>query len=131
LPHTSIPIARGPRYAGQSRMRPIGLVLHGLSAMFVYGEVVGARLLVATLALTVVVALVLGTLIALRLTNQVLYSAGLLAVILLQAVLISLVSVFNVIGSRAGLGFLPVRDCAWFVRDIERVFVHRDAAARV
>src|SRR5262249_11380704 len=46
VPWISIPIARGKRSTGDSKMNFIGLLLHGLSAFFVYGEIVGARLLV-------------------------------------------------------------------------------------
>src|SRR5258708_11154428 len=41
----SITIARGQRTAGHSKMNFIALLLHGLSAFFVYGAIVGARLL--------------------------------------------------------------------------------------
>lgn len=44
---SSIPIPRGKRVAGKSKMNFIGLLLHGLSAFFVYGDIVGARLLIA------------------------------------------------------------------------------------
>jgi hypothetical protein len=125
LAHDSIPIARGPRYCGTSKMRPISLLLHGLSAMFVYAEIVGARLFVGTLSLIALAALLLGALIALKFTSEIAYAAALLAVILLQAVLISLVAVFTVIGSRVNVTFLPIRDCPYFVAGVERVFFRK------
>lgn len=54
LPWTSIPTARGRRYAGRSHMSLTPLVLHGLSAISVYVEVVYARLIFFTLALLAV-----------------------------------------------------------------------------
>lgn len=125
LAHASIPIARGARYSGKSKMRPIGLLLHGLSAMFVYAEIVGARLFVGTLSLIVLAAVLLGALIALRFTTEIAYAAALLAMILLQAVLISLVAVFTVIGSRVNVTFLPIRDCPYFVAGVERLFLRK------
>ncbi len=125
LSHDSIPIARGRRYTGESKMRPVGLLLHGLSAMFVYAEIVGARLFVGTLSLIVLAAITLGTVIAVRFTNEVLYASALLIMILLEAVLISLVAVFTVIGSRVNVTFLPIRDCPYFVAGIERVFLRK------
>lgn len=122
LAHDSIPIARGARYSGRSKMRPIGLLLHGLSAMFVYAEVVGARLFVGTLSLIVLAAITLGSVIALRFTTETAYAATLLGIILLQAVLISLVAVFTVIGSRVNVTFLPIRDCPYFVAGVERKY---------
>ena len=127
LRFTTVPISRGARLAGESKMNFIGLLLHGLSAFFVYGEIVGARLLVAiALALTVEVALV-GLGIAVNLTTQFsilalfLYLALALGLLLLQAIPVALILVFTVIGSRVNVGFLPIRDCPYFVRDVERI----------
>ena len=126
---TTVPIARGARLAGESKMNFVGLLLHGLSAFFVYGEIVGARLLIAiAVALMLEIGLVaLG--VAINLTTQfsvvalALYVALALGLLLLQAIPVALILVFTVIGSRANVGFLPIRDCPYFVRDVERVLV--------
>ena len=120
LPFRAIPITRGTRLAGQPKMNFIGLLLHGLSAFFVYGEIVGARLLVA-IAVTLCLECLL---IAIGVTVQLLthfsvvalavYLALFLGVILLQAIPIALILVFTVIGSRASAAFLPIRDCPYF-----------------
>jgi glycosyltransferase involved in cell wall biosynthesis len=47
----TIPTERGKRYAGRSHMNLVSLVLHGLSAISVYIEVVYVRLMFAALAL--------------------------------------------------------------------------------
>lgn len=44
IPVDTVPTARGKRYGGQSSMSFIGLVVHGMSALSVYGDVVGALL---------------------------------------------------------------------------------------
>jgi glycosyltransferase involved in cell wall biosynthesis len=124
----SIPIARGQRVAGKSKMNFIALLLHGLSAFFVYGDIVGARLLVvialALLLEMVAVAVGLGV----RFTaspsifSLLVYLAAILGIILLQAIPITLILVFTVIGSRSNIGFLPIRDCPYFVSKVERLF---------
>ncbi len=128
LTFESIPIARGKRLVGQSKMNFIALLLHGLSAFFVYGDIVGARLLVGiALALVlelVLVAIGLGTRFT---TNLSLYLAVILGIILLQAIPITLILVFTVIGSRASFGFLPIRDCPYFVDNIQRIYPAPDA----
>jgi hypothetical protein len=43
LPISAIPIDRAVRLAGHSRMRLTSLVLHGLSAISVHGDVIGVR----------------------------------------------------------------------------------------
>ena len=124
---TTVPIARGARLAGESKMNFVGLLLHGLSAFFVYGEIVGARLLIAiAVALMLEIGLVTAGL-AITMTTQfsvialALYGALALGLLLLQAIPVALILVFTVIGSRVNVGFLPIRDCPYFVRDVERL----------
>jgi polyisoprenyl-phosphate glycosyltransferase len=124
LGHRSIPIARGRRVAGQSKMTFISLLLHGLTAFFVYGDIVGARLLVgialALVAEIVLVAIGIGA--NLAATGLSAYAAAILGIVLLQAIPIALIVVFVVIGSRVNSGFLPIRDCPYFVSRVESVF---------
>ena len=130
---SSIPIPRARRVAGKSKMNFIGLLLHGLSAFFVYGDIVGARLLVAiALALILEAALIaigIGVRVAAspNVVSIAIYLAGLLGIILLQAIPIALILVFSVIGSRVSIGFLPLRDCPYFVNSIQRIFPARAA----
>lgn len=121
----SIPIARGARYSGRSKMRPIGLLLHGLSAIFVYGEIVGARLFAASLSLVALAAAGLAAALVLRFTTQLAWTAAVLLIVLLQAALISLVAVFTVIGSRVNVTFLPIRDCPYFVAWKDSLFLRK------
>ena len=123
--HRSTPIARGKRIAGESKMNFIGLLLHGLSAFFVYGDIVGARLLVGiALALVAEIALAAAG-IGARLTTTLglaAYLALILGILLLQAIPTALILVFTVIGSRANAGFLPIRDCPHFVDRVQNIF---------
>ena len=118
LAFQSIPTPRGRRLTGESKMNFIALLLHGLSAFFVYGDIVGARLLVGiALALVLEVALLATSIVGLPA-----YLAATLGIILLQAIPIALILVFTVIGSRVNIGFLPIRDCPYFVSGIQQVF---------
>jgi len=125
---TDIPIARGRRLTGESKMNFIALFLHGLRAFFVYGEVVGARLLVAIACLLILGTLIAGAALTVHFTTTLfipglfLYVAGALGIILLQAVLIALILVFSVIGSNGNMGFLPLRDCHFFVDEVQQLF---------
>jgi glycosyltransferase involved in cell wall biosynthesis len=125
--HT-IPISRGKRSAGKSKMNFIALLLHGLSAFFVYGDIVGARLLVgiALALLLEVAAVAVGIGVRFTTSTSILslsvYLSAILGIILLQAIPITLILVFTVIGSRSNIGFLPIRDCPYFVSSVRRVF---------
>jgi len=128
LAFETIRIPRGRRIAGSSKMNFIGLLLHGLSAFFVYGDIVGARLLVAiAIALTVqfLVAVVgLSVYLAERPDpiGMAALAAGILSVMLIQAIPVALILVFTVIGSRASIGVVPLRDCPYFVSRVQGVF---------
>lgn len=123
----TIPISRGKRLIGKSKMNFIALLLHGLSAFFVYGDIVGARLLVAiAVALIIeIIAVAIGIGVRFAPSPNVLtlavYLAAILGIILLQAIPIALILVFTVVG-RSNVSFLPIRDCPYFVSSVERIF---------
>jgi len=103
------------------------MVVHGLSAMAVYGEIIGVRLLCTTVGLIVVVATVLAAgalgrpISVAQVPAWAALAAGTLLVMLAQAVVMAFVFVFIVLGSRAGLSFLPIRDYAYFVGEVRTV----------
>lgn len=124
----TIPIPRGRRIAGRSRMNFIGLLLHGLSAFFVYGDIVGARLLVGIAIALVVQSIVIVAGLSIYMTERpdpmwlAAVAAGILSIFLIQTIPVALILVFTVIGSRATMGIIPLRDCPYFVNDARRVF---------
>jgi glycosyltransferase involved in cell wall biosynthesis len=76
LPLVLIPTERGERLEGPSRMSMVSLVVHGLSAMAVFGDLIGVRLLLAVglgMALTV---LGLVTVFAIRLATDLPFQGG-------------------------------------------------------
>ena len=67
LPFTMIPIPRGTRIAGASKMNFVALVSHGLSAISVFGDIVGVRLLIGSLAGSLLAGLGIVIVVAIRL----------------------------------------------------------------
>ena len=130
LPFTMIPIPRGTRIAGRSRMNFTALVSHGLSAISVFGDIVGVRLLVASLAGSFLAALGIMVVAAIRIfTNRAIpgwatYTTGVLAIIMIQFITIAASFTFFVLASRTNLGFVPLRDCALFVDQAVDVYSH-------
>lgn len=120
LPIDTLPLARGCRYAGESRMNFVSLVVHGLSAMSVYGDTIGVRLLV--LAAVAVTALLAGTLglgvaylMGAPLPGWTGAALAILAGLLLQMLMTSLVFILIVLAGRDSSSFLPVRDHVYFI----------------
>jgi hypothetical protein len=127
IPYTTLPTRRAPRLAGRSRMNFVGLVAHGLSAISVFSEVVGVRLLLATSLLAVLAVLGLAGLVPLLVLGWTppawaYHLLGLLAVLLTQCLLLGVVFVMVVLGGRQANGFLPVRDYALFVDGCQSLY---------
>jgi glycosyltransferase involved in cell wall biosynthesis len=126
LPFTTIPIPRGYRIAGKSRMNFVSLVTHGMSAISVFGDIVGVRMLIASLAATFMAVLGILTVIAIRLFTHLAvpgwatYTIGTLIVIIIQLITIAAGFTFTMLANRSNLNFIPLRDYELFVlEDLE------------
>lgn len=116
LPVVQVPVPRAHRVEGHSRMNFVALVTHGLSAISVYGDVVGVRMLGLAAGLA---ALTLLTLVAIGFTRVFLGFAipswAGMAVALLVFLFGSLLgllamAVLFLLQSRERYSFLPLRD---------------------
>jgi hypothetical protein len=131
LPRTLVPTTRGQRLTGRSRMNFVALVGHGLSALSVHAELIGVRMLVLTVLLTVVVCGLLAAVLGLRMWTSLAIpgwattAAGLLVVVLFQMLAFAIVFVFLVLHARSHPAFLPIRDYGYFVSGIVDVFPAR------
>jgi glycosyltransferase involved in cell wall biosynthesis len=130
LPLTTIPLPRGTRIAGTSRMNFVALVSHGLSAISVFGDIVGVRLMIGALAgsLLAGVGIVLVAIIRLF-TNRAIpgwatYATGALAIIAIQMISIAASFTFFVLSNRTNLGFVPLRDYRLFVDEVVNIYPH-------
>ena len=102
-------------------MNFVALIIHGLSAISVFGDIVGVRLLAAistviliTLALLVIVVIVRVTT-NLAIPGWATYTGALLLVLLLQAIMMSFQFIFLILHGRKSANFLPIRDYSHFV----------------
>ncbi len=121
LPVATVPIDRGYRIAGASRMNFTSLLAHGLSAISVFSDVVGMRLLMLSGLLAGFAGLAMVAAVCVRLFTDMAIpgwatsAAGILLVVILQALLMSVVFAFLILQARNQLAFLPIRDHAYFV----------------
>lgn len=128
VPYAEISSKRGTRLAGKPKMNFVSLITHGLSAISVYGDVVGVRLLVATgtvilftlIAITVVLIIRFAT--NLAIPGWTSYIVTLFCIIFMQAVMLSLFFSFIILSGRDNLSFLPKREYHYFIMGIRRVF---------
>jgi len=118
-----VPLNRAQRLAGNSKMSFVTLVMHGLSAISVYSDLVGVRVLRAlALLAALVVAGSIGTL-AVRIFTPLevpawtTSAAGLLLVALLHLMILSMFVAMFALRARSGYSFLPLRDYSHFILD--------------
>ena len=133
IPYTVVPTARARRISGSSRMNFISLVVHGLSAVSVFSDRVGVRLLVALSAVTTVFCAGLAAIAVIGLISDVVvprwlyYVAGFLTILLGQTLLLALVFIFVILAGRSGPSFIPSRDYSYFVLDCHTRYVSKEA----
>ena len=128
VPYEEIRTYRSKRLSGRSQMSFVSLVTHGLSAISVYGDVLGVRLLIATSVLVVLATFGISAAITIRLTTTLAIPGwatnvvALSLIILIQAVILSLFFIFMVLNGRNNPGFLPLRDYHYFISRLWVVF---------
>lgn len=117
----TIPSRRGKRLCGKSKLNFTALVIHGLSAMSCYNEIIAARMLFgAVVAIFIFVAGVFG-IIAIKLFTDLAiagwatYTIGILTIISLQVLLLSMTFMFTLLGNRKNQPFIPLRDYRNFI----------------
>lgn len=117
LPRLEVPTQRARRLAGNSTMRLVPLVMHGLSAIAVFADLVSVRLLLAgAVAAPVALAIAIASLQSLATHTSALALAGLVggAMVFLIVGFGGMLAVGALAGRRGG-GFLPERDALAFV----------------
>ena len=118
------PLGAANGSAVSSSMNFVSLVAHGLSAISVYSDVVGVRLLVMSILLAslavagIVAAVVVRLATTLAVPGWASYTVGIFLVLLFQAVMAAFVFSFAILGSRHGSTFLPRRDYSFFIGSV-------------
>lgn len=125
IPMVMLPTTRASRLVGASRMNFVSLVSHGMGAMSVFADRIGVRALAVSAALVILFAIGMVMAVGIRyfttlaIPGWATTAVGILAILLMQSLLLSLVFTFLIHLGRAGSGFLPVRDADWFVDRVE------------
>jgi hypothetical protein len=135
-PHCLVPTRRATRLSGRSRMNFVGLVIHGLSALSVFSETIGARLLIVNSAIfllamvgviaTLVFRLGLGVGVPGWATNVV----GTLVLIMFQSWILTILFCFGILGGRQATSFIPRRDYTYFAGAARTIYSQAATGAR-
>lgn len=128
LPYVRVRCDRGQRKTGKSHMSFVSLAVHGLSALFANQEVVGTRLLVLMLAATLSLFLGIGAVVGVRLLTHLAIpgwatsTMGLLLILASQSLIAAFLMISSIMTERNHLGFLPIRDYSYFIRQESKLF---------
>jgi hypothetical protein len=129
IPWSSIPTQRGNRYNGRSTMDFVSLVLHGLSAISVYTEILAVRLMIFAIGTILVgvagflVLLYVKYLTPLAIPGWATNVAIGIVVILFQALLLLALLTFVSLNYRTSKLFIPAKDYQDYLLKLEKIHV--------
>ncbi len=127
LPLKTVRVDRGRRFIGRSKMNLTSLLTHGLSAASVFSDIIAVRLMAFSVILILLsimgAALVVGVrfLTDLAIPGWATNVAVGLFIILLQALLLSVVLIFQILGYRTQKTFVPSEDYPAYIGDLRRL----------
>ena len=127
IPLSSVPTKRGKRYGGSSNMNFITLVIHGLSAISVYVEVLTVRLMLFAIAVILIgivsffVLLYVKYLTILAIPGWATNVAIGIVVIMFQAVLLLALLTFLSLNYRSSKLFIPAKDYQDYLLNLEKI----------
>ncbi|MFC1862358.1 glycosyltransferase [Thermodesulfobacteriota bacterium] len=130
IPFSLVPTPRDKRIFGRSKMNFISLVIHGLSAISVFGEIVGTRILFAAFGINALLIFFLLLVFISQLFTKVTipglvtFSAGFLLVLFVQISATTASFLFYALTNRNISSFLPLRDYSLYINIIQNVYIN-------
>jgi len=121
LPCTAIPVNRGRRYAGSSKMNLSSLIVHGLSAMSVWTDVIFVRVLLGAAGIAVLSLLGMLVVVAIRVFTSLAIPGwattifGDLLIILTQTLVLVIAASLTLLAGRSHRHFIPIADSKAFL----------------
>jgi hypothetical protein len=122
-----VPMDRGRRLKGRSKMNITSLVTHGIAGIATFSETVTTRILLANFFFVVLLGIVLAIVVGLRILTDLAipgwatYTVGIILILVVQSLSISFGLVFSQISNRTRMEFIPIRDYAPFVAQLRNL----------
>jgi glycosyltransferase involved in cell wall biosynthesis len=126
IPRIALPLARGVRLAGKSRMNFQSLLVHGVSAMAVYADYVFLRILIASALLAGLAVIAIALIVGIRLATSwaipgwASFLAASFVIIFLQALLLSGIALFQLMSFRNVKTFVPAVDASSLILNVRK-----------
>jgi polyisoprenyl-phosphate glycosyltransferase len=131
LPYLTVPIARGVRFFGRSRMNLVSLIVHGLSALSVHTDMIFVRVLLLALGIAGAAGLGIVAVTAVRFGAEVAIpgwattAVGILLIILLQTLVVVVAATLTMLGGRSNRPIIPIVDAKQFIAERQRFALQR------
>lgn len=128
IPFDSIPLPRGKRISGNSKMNFTSLVIHGLSAISVFGDIVGTRILFAACGINFLLIFFLLAVFTLRTFTDIvvpswaIISSGILLILFLQISATAASFLFYILTNRNTSSFIPLRDYSLYIDKVLNIY---------
>lgn len=127
IPYVLSPQPRGKRIDGQSKMNSYSLIMHGLSGISVFNDTIGVRMIVVLFmislgflgALLLTVAIKLWTDYSIPGWTSIIGTA--IIIILIQLFSLTVGFIFQILGTRNSIQFIPLKDSQVYVDYLEEI----------
>lgn len=130
IPCSSIPTQRGKRYGGKSSMNFVALVIHGLSAISVYIEILTVRLMLFAVVIILIgivgffILLYVKFLTSLAIPGWATNVAIGIIIIMFQAILLLALLAFLSLNYRSNKLFIPAKDYRDYFLNLEKIYAN-------
>jgi polyisoprenyl-phosphate glycosyltransferase len=137
LRHLTVETKRGKRYAGQSKMNLASLVVHGLSAMSVYTDIIFVRVLIAASGVCGLSVIAMLAVLIVRFATSFAVpgwattAIGDLLIILVQALLLIVATTLMLLANRSTRQLIPISDTAAFVANRQTILPRQPQSAQM
>jgi polyisoprenyl-phosphate glycosyltransferase len=129
IPFATIPCKRSSRITGRSKMNFVSLVMHGLSAISIYGDIIGTKSLMVAIILMLfsIVIITIVYIVRVSVPDWAPYVAGFSFIIFLQLMTISFSFIFLILNGRNSFVFLPKRDFHYFILNFSNIYSRKNS----
>jgi hypothetical protein len=137
LPRRLLPLPRGRRLAGESKMNFVSLLIHGLTAMSVFSDQVSARLLTASAGFAAISGALIVLVVSVRLFTNLgvpgwaTYTVGGLLGLVVQSLTFAVLFSFLIASRRSSMSFVLQRDAPYFILGKTSLFKKKNALERL
>ncbi len=115
LPRRQVPLPRGKRLTGKSKMNFVSLLMHALSALSVYSDQVSARLLTASAIFSMLGLAAMAIHAFIPVPGWTSFTTGFLIGLIFQSLTFATLFSFLIASRRNSPGFLLQRDAPYFI----------------